>query len=59
MTDISTRELLQKLEDEERKHSATAGDLEEKHLTATRARRKTNRIANCFCCRWCSRGWRG
>ena len=33
MTDVSTRELLQKLEDEERKHSATAGDLEEKHLT--------------------------
>ncbi len=33
VTDVSTRELLQKLEDEERKHSATAGDLEEKHLT--------------------------
>lgn len=34
VTDVSTRELLNKLEDEERKHSATAGDLEEKHLTA-------------------------
>jgi rubrerythrin len=33
VTDASTRELLLKLEDEERKHSATAGDLEEKHLT--------------------------
>jgi erythrin-vacuolar iron transport family protein len=34
VTDVSTRELLNKLEDEERKHSATAGNLEEKHLTA-------------------------
>lgn len=33
MTDASTRELLNKLADEERKHSATAGSLEEKHLT--------------------------
>ena len=33
VTDVSTRELLNKLADEERKHSATAGDLEEKHLT--------------------------
>jgi erythrin-vacuolar iron transport family protein len=33
ITDVSTRELLNKLADEERKHSATAGDLEEKHLT--------------------------
>jgi erythrin-vacuolar iron transport family protein len=34
VTDASTRELLNKLADEERKHQATAGDLEEKHLTA-------------------------
>jgi len=34
VTDASTKELLNKLEEEERKHSATAGDLEEKHLTA-------------------------
>src|SRR5271168_514507 len=33
VTDTSTRELLNKLADEERKHQATAGDLEEKHLT--------------------------
>src|SRR4030088_635743 len=33
ITDVSTRELLNKLADEERKHSATACDLEEKHLT--------------------------
>src|SRR5215813_4727498 len=33
-TDASTRELLNKLADEERKHTQTAGDLEEKHLTA-------------------------
>lgn len=33
ITDVSTRELLNKLADEERKHSATAGNLEEKHLT--------------------------
>jgi rubrerythrin len=33
ITDVSTRELLNKLADEERKHSATAGDLEAKHLT--------------------------
>src|ERR1700675_2775524 len=33
ITDASTRELLNKLADEERKHQATAGDLEEKHLT--------------------------
>src|SRR3982074_9362 len=32
-TDASTRELLNKLGDEERKHSQTAGALEEKHLT--------------------------
>src|SRR5467141_3086505 len=32
-TDASTRELLNKLADEERKHTQTAGDLEEKHLT--------------------------
>src|SRR6266404_86193 len=32
-TDTSTRELLNKLADEERKHTQTAGDLEEKHLT--------------------------
>lgn len=32
-TDASTRELLNKLADEERKHQATAGELEEKHLT--------------------------
>ena len=30
---IPTRELLNKLADEERKHSVTAGELEEKHLT--------------------------
>jgi rubrerythrin len=34
-TDISTRELLNKLADEERKHTQTAGALEEKHLTAS------------------------
>jgi erythrin-vacuolar iron transport family protein len=34
-TDVSTRELLNKLGDEERKHERTAGELEEKHLTAT------------------------
>jgi rubrerythrin len=33
VTDASTRELLNKLADEERKHSATADGLEEKHLT--------------------------
>src|SRR5437660_11339526 len=34
-TDVSTRELLNKLGDEERKHGRTAGELEEKHLTAS------------------------
>jgi rubrerythrin len=34
-TDASTRELLNKLGDEERKHTQTAGALEEKHLTAS------------------------
>jgi rubrerythrin len=33
VTDAPTRELLNKLADEERKHSATADGLEEKHLT--------------------------
>jgi erythrin-vacuolar iron transport family protein len=33
ISDVATRELLNKLADEERKHSATAGDLAEKHLT--------------------------
>src|SRR5438477_944665 len=33
--DVSTRELLNKLADEERKHTQTAGELEEKHLTAS------------------------
>src|SRR5579872_2560541 len=33
VTDAPTRELLNKLADEERKHTATAGELEEKHLT--------------------------
>jgi rubrerythrin len=33
--DVSTRELLNKLADEERKHERTAGELEEKHLTAS------------------------
>src|ERR1700734_4301604 len=33
-TDASTRALLNKLADEERKHTQTAGNLEEKHLTA-------------------------
>ena len=32
-TDVPTRELLNKLADEERKHTQTAGNLEEKHLT--------------------------
>ena len=32
---MSTRELLNKLGDEERKHERTAGELEEKHLTAS------------------------
>jgi rubrerythrin len=32
-TDTSTRELLNKLADEERRHTQTAGNLEEKHLT--------------------------
>src|SRR5258708_6657562 len=31
---LGTRELLNKLADEERKHTETAGNLEEKHLTA-------------------------
>ena len=35
ITDASTRELLNKLADEERKHQNTAGQLEEKHLTAS------------------------
>jgi rubrerythrin len=35
VTDAPTRELLNKLADEERKHYATAGELEEKHLTET------------------------
>ncbi len=35
VTDVATRELLNKLADEERKHSETAGTLEEKHLTKT------------------------
>jgi erythrin-vacuolar iron transport family protein len=34
-TDASTRELLNQLADEERKHTRTAGALEEKHLTAS------------------------
>lgn len=34
VTDASTRELLNKLADEERKHEHAAGELEEKHLTA-------------------------
>src|SRR5690349_24287396 len=34
VTDAPTRELLNKLADEERKHQNTAGQLEEKHLTA-------------------------
>ena len=33
VTDVPTRELLNKLADEERKHQMTAGDLQEKHLT--------------------------
>lgn len=33
VTHLGTRELLNKLADEERKHSTTAGTLEEKHLT--------------------------
>lgn len=35
VTDVATRELLNKLADEERKHSETAGNLEQKHLTET------------------------
>ena len=35
ITDRSTRELLNKLADEERKHQVTAGELEDKHLTQT------------------------
>src|SRR5260370_4467368 len=34
-TDVSTRELLNKLADEERKHEHAAGELEAKHLTAS------------------------
>jgi rubrerythrin len=34
-SDASTRELLNQLADEERKHTQTAGELEEKHLTTT------------------------
>ena len=34
-TDASTRELLNRLGDEERKHTQTAGELEEKHLTSS------------------------
>src|SRR5262250_3355887 len=33
VTHVGTRELLNKLADEERKHSETAGNLEEKHIT--------------------------
>src|SRR3984893_12145929 len=33
ITDISLRDIFDNLDDKERKHSATAGDLEEKHLT--------------------------
>jgi rubrerythrin len=33
--DVSTRELLNKLGDEERKHTQTAGELEEKHLSTS------------------------
>ena len=33
--DVSTRELLNKLADEERKHTQTASELEEKHLTTS------------------------
>jgi rubrerythrin len=35
VTHIPTRELLNRLADEERKHSETAGELKEKHLTET------------------------
>jgi erythrin-vacuolar iron transport family protein len=35
VSDAATRELLNKLADEERKHQQTAGELEEKHLTAS------------------------
>ncbi len=45
ITDVPIRELLNKLADEERKHSATAGDLEEKHLTEN-ARARRRRIAS-------------
>jgi rubrerythrin len=34
-SDVSTRELLNKLADEERKHTHAAGELQEKHLTAS------------------------
>jgi len=34
-SDVSTRELLNQLADEERKHTRTAGELEEKHLTVS------------------------
>src|SRR5256884_8472458 len=34
-SDVSTRELLNQLADEERKHTRNAGELEAKHLTAT------------------------
>src|SRR5579885_856490 len=54
VTDARTRELLNKLADEERKHTATAGELEEKHLTSKRERRKMSRTASCFCCKWSS-----
>ncbi|HZS70593.1 MAG TPA: ferritin family protein [Candidatus Acidoferrum sp.] len=33
VSDVATRELLNKLADEERKHTETAGELEQKHLT--------------------------
>jgi len=45
-TDASTRELLNKLADEERKHTQTAGNLEEKHLTQTAKAQRTSRTGS-------------
>src|SRR5258708_39723703 len=47
-TDVSTRELLNKLADEERKHKQTAGGLGEKHLTTSAKARETESARKLF-----------
>ena len=58
-SDVSTRELLNQLADEERKHTRTAANWKKSILPPPRKRRKKSRTASCFCCRLCSRAWRG